>query len=116
MTWELSGKIDVSIADQAQVVLASEPPRKPSYTWHTLTPEFFAAYPDETSKMQRAAAEGRSKVTFEIEPVGALVKLTVIHDDFDPGSVILEGVSQGWPAILASLKTMLETGKPLALA
>jgi hypothetical protein len=40
-----------------------------------------------------------------------MVKLTVLHDGFDPGSGVLEGVSQGWPAILASLKTLLETGE-----
>ena len=37
-------------------------------------------------------------------------KLTVVHDDFEPGSTVLEGVSQGWPQILSSLKTLLETG------
>jgi uncharacterized protein YndB with AHSA1/START domain len=106
---------NVTVADPAQVVLASDPPKKLSYTWHTLTPEFLAAYPDETATMQHAAEEPRSKVTFDIEPVGTLVKLTVTHDDFEPGSVILPGVSEGWPAILASLKTLLETGEPLAL-
>jgi len=37
----------------------------------------------------------------------------VLHDGFDPGSAVLEGISQGWPAILASLKTLLETGETL---
>jgi hypothetical protein len=37
----------------------------------------------------------------------------VIHDDFEPGSLLLENVSQGWPAILANLKTLLETGDTL---
>ena len=59
------------------------------------------------------AAEPRSKVTFEIEPAGPMVKLTVLHDGFEPGSTVLDGISQGWPAILASLKTLLETGEPL---
>jgi hypothetical protein len=39
----------------------------------------------------------------------------VTHDGFDPGSVILGGVSEGWPPILSSLKTLLETGEPLAV-
>lgn len=39
------------------------------------------------------AAERRSKVTFDIEPAGELVKLTVVHDGFDPGSAVLEGIS-----------------------
>jgi hypothetical protein len=40
-----------------------------------------------------------------------MVKLTVVHDDFEAGSAVLEGISQGWPAILSSLKTLLETGE-----
>jgi uncharacterized protein YndB with AHSA1/START domain len=55
-----------------------------------------------------------SKVTFDIEPAGPTVKLTVTHDDFVPGSEMLKGVSQGWPQILASLKSLLETGQPLS--
>ncbi len=43
-----------------------------------------------------------------------MVKLIVIHDDFVPGSEMLKGVSGGWPLILASLKSLLETGQPLA--
>ena len=40
-----------------------------------------------------------------------MVKLTVRHDDFEPGSTVLRGISEEWPAILASLKTLLETGE-----
>ena len=43
--------------------------------------------------------------------LGSQVKLTVLHDDFDPGSVVLEGVSGGWLA--PGLKTLLETGDTL---
>ncbi len=113
VTWELDG---VTIADDAQVVLVSDPPRQLSYTWHTVTPEFLAVYGDDSDFGVKAAAESRSTVTFDIEPAGELVKLTVTHDDFDPDSVILEGVSEGWPSILASLKTLLETGEPLVFA
>ncbi len=42
-------------------------------------------------------------------------RLTVVHDGFEPGSAVLEGISEGWPWILASLKTMLETGEPLPI-
>jgi hypothetical protein len=52
-------------------------------------------------------------VTFDIEPVGEMVKLTVIHDDFDAGSAVLPGISEGWPRILSDLKTLLETGDTL---
>jgi DNA-binding transcriptional ArsR family regulator len=57
--------------------------------------------------------ERRSKVTFDIEPVGEMVKLTVIHDDFDAGSAVLPGISEGWPRILSDLKTLLEAGDTL---
>ena len=107
---------NVTIADADQVVLASDPPRQLSYTWHTITPEFVAAFGDQVDFLEQAANERRSKVTFDIEPVGDVVKLTVTHDDFDPGSIVLAAVSEGWPPIIASLKTMLETGEPLAVA
>ena len=54
--------------------------------------------------------EKRSKVTFEIEPVAGVVKLTVVHDDFEPDSEMRRGVSDGWPGILSNLKSLLETG------
>jgi Activator of Hsp90 ATPase homolog 1-like protein len=62
-----------------------------------------------SSRPNRAA--GRSKVTFEIEPAGRMVKLTVVHDDFDPGSTVVTMVSEGWPRLLSDLKTLLEEGK-----
>jgi uncharacterized protein YndB with AHSA1/START domain len=112
VTWEVK---NVTIADDEQVVLASDPPRRLSYTWHTVTPEFIAAFGEDQESLAKASKERRSKITFDIEPLGDLVKLTVTHDDFDPGSIMLAGISEGWPSIIASLKTMLETGEPLAL-
>lgn len=112
VTWELE---NVTITDDEQVVLAADPPRRLSYTWHTVTPEFVAAYGDDREFLAKASTERRSKVTFEIEPVSDLVKLTVTHDDFDPGSILLAGISDGWPPIIASLKTLLETGSPLTI-
>ena len=110
MTWEQNG---VTIADPAQVVLESEPYRRLAYTWHTFTPEFAEAFGFSAEFLAKIASERRSKVTFAIEPVGQMVKLTVVHDGFDPGSAVLEGISEGWPVILASLKTLLETGDTL---
>lgn len=103
----------VRIADPEQVVLESEPHRRLAYTWHTFTPEWAQAYGFAEDFQRKLASEPRSKVTFEIERVGPMVKLTVRHDGFEPGSAVLEGISQGWPVILASLKTLLETGEPL---
>jgi hypothetical protein len=52
---------------------------------------------------------------FVLEPHGKLVKLTLTHEGFAEGSKLLDGISKGWPAILASLKTMLETGNALTI-
>jgi DNA-binding transcriptional ArsR family regulator/uncharacterized protein YndB with AHSA1/START domain len=111
MTWEYGG---VTIADPAQVVLESEPYRRLAYTWQTVTPEFAKVVGFGEEYFAKVAAERRSKVSFDIEPIGDGVKLTVVHDDFDAGSAMLESISNGWPMILASLKTLLETGETLS--
>lgn len=108
----------LTIADPEQVVLESEPYRRLVYTWHTFTPEWRQAARERIGFseefLQRIVAEPRSKVLFEITDLeGGLVKLTVVHDDFEPGSEVLETISQGWPHILSNLKTLLETGQTL---
>src|SRR3954453_2777523 len=112
MTWNMRGA-KVPVADPEQVILEADPPRRLSYTWHAFTPELAAALdvPEETQA--RIAAERRSKVTFEIEQVGEVVKLTVVHDGFEPDSLMASLVTGGWPTVLASLKTLLETGESL---
>ncbi|MBF6164204.1 metalloregulator ArsR/SmtB family transcription factor [Streptomyces gardneri] len=100
--------------DPEQVVLESEPYRRLSYTWHTFDPalaEAFELNPDDVAAWAR---EPRSKVAFEIEPKGEVVKLTVVHDGFEPGSAVLEAIRGGWPSILSNLKTLLETGDVLS--
>jgi len=112
MVWDNHGAI---IADPDQVVLESDPYRRLSYTWHTFTPELGHLIGFSDQLLAEVAAEPRSKVTFEIEPAGDAVKLTVVHDGFEPGSKIAENVSGGWPIVIARLKTMLETGEPLRI-
>jgi uncharacterized protein YndB with AHSA1/START domain len=102
--------------DLGQVVLASEPYRRLSYRWHAPQPQHAELLGWTEEEFAEAARERISKVTFEIEPIRSMVKLTVIHDDFEPGSRTLEAVSQGWPELLANLKTLLETGDTLPLA
>ena len=59
------------------------------------------------------APEGEpTRVMFEIEPVGDACKLTMTHFDYEKSKA---GVEMGWPMIVAGLKTLLETGKPLNL-
>jgi uncharacterized protein YndB with AHSA1/START domain/DNA-binding transcriptional ArsR family regulator len=106
MTWQMG----VTIADPEQVVLEAEPYSRLSYTWHSMTPELAQVLDLDDERRDHIAAEARSKVTFELEPQGDLVKLTVVHDGFEPDSVMVTMVSNGWPRVLSSLKTLLETG------
>jgi hypothetical protein len=96
------------------VILESDPCRRLAYTWHTFTPEWAAEVGMDEATADAWRAEPRSKVAFEIEDAGqGVVKLTVVRDGFEAGSDVLQGISNGWPAVLASLKTLLETGSAL---
>ena len=110
ITWDNNG---VLIEDPAQVVLEYQPFRRLSYSWHTFTPEVAEHFGFSDELLTTLASERRSKVTFDIEEDGPLVKLTVVHDDFEPGSTAIQMVSEGWPRVLSDLKTMLETGDTL---
>ena len=113
MIWDNHG---VLISDPEQVVVESDPPRRLSYTWHTITPELAERFGWDAEFVAKIASEPRSTVTFDIEPAGdGVVKLTVVHDGFAPGSTVAQMVSVGWPAVIASMKTLLETGDPLPL-
>jgi DNA-binding transcriptional ArsR family regulator/uncharacterized protein YndB with AHSA1/START domain len=111
LTWKQNG---VTTVDDDQRVLEADPYRRLSYTWHTFTPEWAQAVEIDEERCARLAAERRSKVTFEIEPIdGEQVKLTVVHDDLEPDGLLVGMISGGWPRVIANLKTLLETGEPL---
>jgi DNA-binding transcriptional ArsR family regulator/uncharacterized protein YndB with AHSA1/START domain len=114
-TYELSfDKAGLVLSDPEQVILESDPYRRLAYAWHTFTPEWADNHGFDEATATAWRAEARSKVAFDIEEAGpGVVKLTVVHDGFEPGSAVLQGVSTGWPAVLASLKTLLETGTAL---
>ena len=83
-------------------ILEFDPPRRLSYTFkHVLQDRFQHDAP--------------TKVVFSIEQHGRFSKLTLTHEGFAGASKLLDGISTGWPAILSSLKSMLETGKALAI-
>jgi DNA-binding transcriptional ArsR family regulator/uncharacterized protein YndB with AHSA1/START domain len=113
MTWEINGII---IADPKQVVLESHPYQRLVYSWHTFSPELNERLQLGDEVFAKLSSERRSRVAFDIEPVGEMVKLTVVHDDFEPGSTAATMVRNGWPMLLSSMKTLLETGEPLASA
>jgi uncharacterized protein YndB with AHSA1/START domain len=79
--------------------LESVPPRRLVITW---------AFPADEAREKK-----QTRVKFEIEPVRGVVRLTVTHDRLEPGSEMLTGITDGWPKVLSSLKSLLETGKPL---
>lgn len=55
-----------------------------------------------------------TRAVYEIEEVDSGVKLTLTHDQFPEVNETYKSVGEGWPFILSGLKTLLETGKPLA--
>jgi uncharacterized protein YndB with AHSA1/START domain len=57
--------------------------------------------------------EGYARCLMEIEQAGEVVKLTITHEIDRPGSKLIGAVSVGWPKIMSSLKTLLETGTAL---
>jgi uncharacterized protein YndB with AHSA1/START domain len=106
ITWERSG---LRQSDPRQVVLEADPPRRLSYTWHAISPEWNPSLSEERCRL--AAAEPLSRVAFELEADGELVKLTVLHDHFETDSVVAQMVAKGWPLVISSLKSLLETGE-----
>jgi uncharacterized protein YndB with AHSA1/START domain len=84
-------------------VVECEPPRKLTFT-------FNVNWPALIEKL------GPTLVSYEIEPAGDAVRLTMTESHDRPLSDdILSGGRQGWPAILSSLKSLLETGHPLVI-
>jgi len=60
---------------------------------------------------QAADADAHSRVSFDIAPYDEMVRLTVTHDELEAGSGMAKGIQQGWPIVLSSLKSLLETGQ-----
>jgi uncharacterized protein YndB with AHSA1/START domain len=84
-------------------VIECDPPRKLTVTWNV-------NWPGLVEKL------GPTLVTYEIEQAGEAVRLTMIEaHDRTISDDVLSGGRQGWPAILSSLKSLLETGQPLAV-
>ena len=54
---------------------------------------------------------GHSRVSFDLAPYEGMVKLTVTHDELEAGSGMATGIQRGWPIVLSSLKSLLETGQ-----
>jgi uncharacterized protein YndB with AHSA1/START domain len=102
-TWEAGSPWRIMIPDgrvaDSGEVLEIDRPRRLVLSWR-----------NEFTEMK---TEGYSRATFDLEPVGESVKLTVTHEMDRDGSKFIAAVSNGWPHILASLKSLLETGTAL---
>lgn len=85
-TVELVGKV-VEVA----------PPKRLVITW--------------ANQSQASDPAAYSRVQFDIVEYEDMVRLTVTHDELIAGSGMAKGISQGWPAVLSSLKSLLETGQ-----
>jgi uncharacterized protein YndB with AHSA1/START domain len=105
--WKVGSSVELIDAEGTLgdhgVVLRLERPYLLSYSW-------------KNAWLPELRDERTSRVTFEItpeKPAKGTVRLTIVHDEFDPGSKLYEGIKDGWPAILSSLKSLLETGTAL---
>lgn len=95
------GDGDMKVVDGK--ILEVEPERRLVMTW--------AAHWDEAVNKDRA-----SRVTYQLTPIDPMTtKLSLVHDDFDGETATYTGSVAGWPLMLSALKSLLETGKPLAV-
>ncbi|HLW68056.1 MAG TPA: SRPBCC family protein [Gemmataceae bacterium] len=96
--------------DHAGEVLVCEPLRKLVYTWK------------QNDKPEVAKKRsGLSRVTYELKPMGEQVRLRLIHENLLPEDMekdpeTFKGINNGWPAVLSSLKSLLETGEAINFA
>ncbi|HVY88255.1 MAG TPA: SRPBCC family protein [Hyphomonadaceae bacterium] len=102
--WKVGADWKIMIPDgrvgDSGKVLEFDPPRRLKVSWRNeFKPEL--------------KAEGHSFCTYDLEPAGSAVKLTVTHEHPAENSKTIEAVSGGWPHLLASLKSLLETGESL---
>lgn len=97
-TWKIVAP-DGRVMDSGEV-LEIDPPKRLVLKWRNeFKPEL--------------KAEGYSRMTYELEPEADMVKLTVLHEIDKGQSKLISAVANGWPMILSSLKSMLETGESL---
>ncbi|MCA6109984.1 SRPBCC family protein [Bradyrhizobium cenepequi] len=97
--WQHEDYDDPSEVAIAGTVIESERPHRLVLSW---------AQPANLGNADKV-----SRVTFTIEEQFGSTRLTVVHSELD--DEMLRGVSAGWPAVLSSMKTMLETGASMPM-
>ena len=115
-TWDLCHpEVGLVVSDPEQLILESTPHSRLVYTWHTFTPEWASEVGMDQRTAEMWRAEPRSRVAYDIHATGdGVASITVTHNGFQPDSCVLPAISEGWPAVLSSLKTLLETGTSLS--
>jgi uncharacterized protein YndB with AHSA1/START domain len=97
-SWQTGAPLTSQSPDGTGTVLEASPGQLLAYDWE-----------------QSGASSGhRSTVTFELAPIGEITHLRTVHSDLEEDDPFCRIVTQGWPMILSSLKSLLETGEPLA--
>jgi uncharacterized protein YndB with AHSA1/START domain len=94
--WKLIGS-DGNLTDTGEI-LEIDPPRRMVIRW-------------QNEWKPELKAEGPGRCTFELEPVGSAVKLSITHQIDRPESKLITAVSGGWPRVLSNLKSLVETGE-----
>lgn len=95
--------------NHAGEVLACEPYRKLVYTWNTS---------DKDKPEVARKRDSLSRVSYEITPMGPQVKFRLVHENLLPEDIEkdhtkFQGINNGWPAVISSLKSLLETGEAI---
>ncbi len=103
-TWKHQRTDEARTVDVVGDVVEVTPPRRLVLTW---------AQPTDAANKAK-----HTRVTFEIDVIEGseptdMVRLTVTHDELEAGSDMLQKITAGWPRVLCSMKSFLETGRPL---
>ena len=98
-TWEHIRADDKRSVELVGKVIEVSPPTRLVISW--------------ANASQASDLASHSRVTFGIEEYEDMVRLTVTHDELEAGSGMANGISKGWPVVLSSLKSFLETGRGL---
>ena len=97
--WEHVRANDQRTVELVGKVIEVSPPTRLVITW--------------ANASQASDPSSHSRVTFEIEEYESMVRLTVTHNELEAGSGMANGIQKGWPVVLSSLKSLLETGRAI---
>ena len=98
-SWEHVRTDEERTVDLVGKVVEVAPPARLVITW--------------ANPSQAADPASYSRVSFDIAAYEDMVRLTVTHDELEAGSGMAKGIQQGWPIVLSSLKSLLETGQAI---